>query len=87
LLDGRLSFAKPTLGEGKRPPLEGGRLALRRYGLRRGEARCDPSGIATATVPLLTFFFRAWASLRRGHRMDAYRHDASLQPPSHNHPA
>jgi hypothetical protein len=32
-------------------------------------------GIAAATITLLTFFFRAWANLRRGRRMDAYRHD------------
>jgi hypothetical protein len=32
-------------------------------------------GIAAATVTLLTFFFRAWANLRRGRRMDAYRRD------------
>ncbi|HEY3182557.1 MAG TPA: hypothetical protein VGJ77_06980 [Gaiellaceae bacterium] len=32
-------------------------------------------GIAAATITLLTFFFRSWANLRRGRRMDAYRHD------------
>lgn len=34
-------------------------------------------GIAAAAVTLLTFFFRAWANLRRGRRMDAYRHDVA----------
>lgn len=32
-------------------------------------------GLAAATVTLLTFFFRAWANLRRGRRLDAYRRD------------
>ena len=32
-------------------------------------------GIAAATVTLLTFFFRSWANLRRGRKMDAYRRD------------
>ncbi len=30
-------------------------------------------GVAAATITLLTFFFRAWANLRRGRRLDAYR--------------
>ena len=29
-------------------------------------------GIVAATVTLLTFFFRAWANLRRGRRYQAY---------------
>ena len=32
-------------------------------------------GVAAATITLLTFFFRAWANLRRGRRMEAYRRD------------
>jgi hypothetical protein len=30
-------------------------------------------GVAASVVTLLAFFFRAWANLRRGRRMDAYR--------------
>jgi len=30
-------------------------------------------GVAAATITLLTFFFRAWANLRRGRRLEAYR--------------
>jgi hypothetical protein len=30
-------------------------------------------GLAAAVVALLTFFFRAWANLRRGRRLEAYR--------------
>ena len=32
-------------------------------------------GIAAATVTLLTFFFRAWANLRRGRRYQSYTRD------------
>jgi hypothetical protein len=32
-------------------------------------------GIAAATITLLTFFFRAWANLRRGRRFEAYNRD------------
>jgi len=35
------------------------------------------AGLAAATITLLTFFFRAWASLRRGRRLEAYRHRLS----------
>jgi hypothetical protein len=31
------------------------------------------AGLAAATITLLTFFFRAWANLRRGRRLEAYR--------------
>jgi hypothetical protein len=34
-------------------------------------------GLAAATITLLTFFFRAWANLRRGRRLEAYRHHVS----------
>ena len=30
-------------------------------------------GLSAAIVTLLAFFFRAWANLRRGRRLDAYR--------------
>ncbi len=29
--------------------------------------------LTASVVTLLTFFFRAWANLRRGRKMDAYR--------------
>jgi hypothetical protein len=32
-------------------------------------------GVAAATVTLLTFFFRAWANLRRGRRYQGYKRD------------
>ena len=32
-------------------------------------------GAAAATVTLLTFFFRAWANLRRGRRYERYKRD------------
>jgi hypothetical protein len=35
------------------------------------------AGLAAATITLLTFFFRAWANLRRGRRLQAYRHHLS----------
>jgi hypothetical protein len=35
------------------------------------------AGLAAATITLLTFFFRAWANLRRGRRVEAYRHRLS----------
>ena len=31
------------------------------------------AGLAAATITLLTFFFRAWANLRRGRRLQSYR--------------
>jgi uncharacterized protein YbjQ (UPF0145 family) len=34
-------------------------------------------GIVAATVTLLTFFFRAWANLRRGRRYQSYTHELS----------
>jgi hypothetical protein len=30
-------------------------------------------GLAAATIALMTFFFRAWANLRRGRRLETYR--------------
>jgi hypothetical protein len=35
------------------------------------------AGLAAATITLLTFFFRAWANLRRGRRLESYRHRLS----------
>jgi hypothetical protein len=34
-------------------------------------------GVAAAVVTLLTFFFRAWANLRRGRRLESYRRGIS----------
>ena len=36
-------------------------------------------GLTAAVVTLLTFFFRAWANLRRGRRMESYRRDIGKQ--------
>ncbi len=36
-------------------------------------------GLTAAVVTLLTFFFRAWANLRRGRRMETYRRDIGKQ--------
>jgi hypothetical protein len=36
-------------------------------------------GLTAAIVTLLTFFFRAWANLRRGRRLDAYRRTIDTQ--------
>ncbi len=36
-------------------------------------------GLTAAIVTLLTFFFRAWANLRRGRRLDAYRRSVGTQ--------
>lgn len=36
-------------------------------------------GLTAALVTLLTFFFRAWANLRRGRRMETYRRNVGKQ--------
>jgi hypothetical protein len=36
-------------------------------------------GLTAAIVTLLTFFFRAWANLRRARRMETYRRDIGKQ--------
>jgi hypothetical protein len=34
-------------------------------------------GVTAATITLLTFFFRAWANLRRGRRYEQYKRDVT----------